>query len=110
MAYSTAKTKGVVPKLREVIDTTIYGDIWERAELSKRDRSLVTVAALIALRQGDQMPSHMRRAVENGVTAEEISEVITHLAFYVGCPAALSAAFAARPLMEELGFVEPDSQ
>lgn len=100
----SAKAKLVVPKLREVIETTIYGDIWERPELSKRERSMITVAALIAMGQTDQMPSHMERAMDNGVTASELSEIITHLAFYAGFPAALSSAIVAQPLLEERGF------
>jgi 4-carboxymuconolactone decarboxylase len=107
MAYSVDSTKDVVPKLREVVETIIYGDIWERPELSKRDRSLITVAALIARGQSDQMPSHMKRAINNGVTATELSEMITHLAFYVGAPAALTAASLARPVLVEIGALPP---
>lgn len=107
MAYSVESTKDVVPKLREVVETTIYADIWERPGLTKRERSMITVATLIARGQGDQMPSHMKRAINNGVTATELTEIITHLAFYVGFPAALSAASTARPLLEEIGAIQP---
>ena len=70
----------------------MYGDLWERPGLSKRDRSLITLAALIATYRPEQLKSHLDRAINNGVTKEEISEVITHLAFYAGWPSAMSAA------------------
>ncbi|CAB3867536.1 carboxymuconolactone decarboxylase family protein [Achromobacter piechaudii] len=106
---SKAKIKPVVPKLVDIIELTIYGDIWERPELSKRDRSMITIAALIGMRQSDQLRSHMEKALDNGVSAAEISELITHLAFYAGFPASLSAALAAKPLLQERGYVAPDS-
>jgi 4-carboxymuconolactone decarboxylase len=81
----------VAPKLAEISDAVLFGDIWERAALSKRDRSLVTVAALIALYRQEQLPFHLSKAVEHGVTREELTEVVTHLAFYAGWPAAASA-------------------
>ena len=83
-------------KLAELTDNVLYGDIWERPELSKRDRSLITVAALIALNRPDQLRSHLRIARQNGVTQEELIETITHLAFYTGWPNAVSAISAAR--------------
>jgi 4-carboxymuconolactone decarboxylase len=84
------------PKLAELTDNVLYGDVWERPELSKRDRSLVTVAALIALNRPDQLRSHLVRARENGVTQEELIETITHLAFYAGWPNAVTAIAVAR--------------
>ncbi|WP_028536485.1 carboxymuconolactone decarboxylase family protein [Paludibacterium yongneupense] len=81
-----------MPKLAELTDTVLFGDMWERAELSKRDRSLVTVAALLALYRLEQLPFHLERALENGVSKDELTELITHLAFYAGWPAAASAA------------------
>lgn len=80
------------PKLAVVTDQVLYGDIWERPELSKRDRSLITVAALIAMNRPDQLRSHIKLARQNGVSEREIGEVITHLAFYAGWPSAVSAA------------------
>jgi 4-carboxymuconolactone decarboxylase len=100
---SKHKIKTVVPKLVELIDSTVYGDLWERPELSKRDRSLITVAALISMRQTEQLRSHVEKALDNGVTAKEISEAITHLAIYAGFPAAISAALVAKPLLQQAG-------
>jgi len=79
------------PKLVDLTDRVLFGDVWERPQLSKRDRSLATVAALIAMNRPDQLRFHLARAVENGVKKEELIEVITHLAFYSGWPNAMSA-------------------
>jgi 4-carboxymuconolactone decarboxylase len=89
------------PKLAELTDDVLYGDVWERPELSKRDRSLVTVAALIALNRPEQLRSHLIRARENGVSQEELIETITHLAFYCGWPNALNAIAVAREVFEK---------
>jgi len=89
------------PKLAELTDNVLYGDVWERPEMSKRDRSLVTVAALIALNRPDQLRSHLVRARENGVTREELIETITHLAFYAGWPNAVTAIGVAREVFEK---------
>jgi 4-carboxymuconolactone decarboxylase len=89
------------PKLAELTDNVLYGDVWERPELSKRDRSLVTVAALIALNRPDQLRSHLAIARQNGVTQEELIETITHLAFYAGWPNAVNAIGAAREVFEK---------
>jgi 4-carboxymuconolactone decarboxylase len=89
------------PKLAELTDDVLYGDVWERPQLSKRDRSLVTVAALIALNRPEQLRSHLIRARENGVTQEELIETITHLAFYAGWPNAVSAINVAREVFEK---------
>jgi 4-carboxymuconolactone decarboxylase len=88
--------RGIVPKLAEVSDQVIYGDVWERPGLSKRDRSLIVVATLLALGREKQLEGHLARALANGVTKEEIGEVITHLAFYAGWPAAMTAALVAK--------------
>ncbi len=89
------------PKLAEITDNVLYGDVWERPGLSKRDRSLVTVAALIAMNRPDQLRSHIARARENGVTEQELVETITHLAFYAGWPNAVSAVAVAREVLEK---------
>ena len=79
----------------------LFGDVWERPELSKRDRSLVTVSALIALNRPDQLRSHLARARENGVTQDEAIETITHLAFYAGWPNAVTAISVAKEVFEK---------
>lgn len=93
----------VVPKLKQLRDDVVYGDIWERPELSKRDRSLITVAALTALYRSDELGRHIGRALDNGVTREEIVEVITHIAFYSGWPTSVNAARLAQQVFEERG-------
>ena len=89
------------PKLAELTDDVLYGDVWERPQLSKRDRSLVTVAALIAMNRPDQLRSHLVKARENGVTQEELIETITHLAFYAGWPNAVTAIGVAKEVFEK---------
>ena len=88
------------PKLAELTDDVLYGDVWERPQLSKRDRSLATVAALIALNRPDQLRSHLARARANGVTQEELIETITHLAFYAGWPNAITAISVAKEVFQ----------
>ena len=89
---------GFAPKLVQLTDDVLFGDIWERSELSKRDRSLATVAALVALNRPEQLRFHLARAVENGVKKQELIEAITHLAFYSGWPNAMSAMAVAKEL------------
>ena len=96
-----SEVRQVAPKLIELSETVLYGDIWERSGLSKRDRSLITVAALTATGRSDQLPGHLERALANGVTRDEIGELITHLAFYAGWPAAMSAGRIARKVFDE---------
>ncbi|GGM97818.1 carboxymuconolactone decarboxylase family protein [Streptomyces fuscichromogenes] len=79
------------PKLVELTDEVLFGDVWAREELSPRDRSLITVSALVALYRTEQLGSHLRRALDNGLTQDELAEAITHLAFYAGWPSAMSA-------------------
>ncbi len=86
----------IAPKLADLTDNVLFGDVWARPELSPRDRSLVTVSALIAMNRPDQLRSHMGRARDNGVTQVEIVETITHLAFYAGWPSAVTAAGVAK--------------
>lgn len=81
----------VAPRLARYTDEVLFADLWRRAELAPRDRSLVTVAALIARGQAEQMPFHLNRAMDNGLTREQAAEVVTHLAFYAGWPRAMSA-------------------
>src|SRR5256884_8594831 len=95
------EVRGVVPKLVELSEKVLYADVWERPGLSKRDRSLVTVAALTALYRPDQLKGHLWRALDNGVTREELVELITHLAFYAGWANAGTAALIAKQVFEE---------
>src|SRR5207244_11481719 len=90
-AAAREKIRAVVPKLMDLTEQVLFGDIWERPGLSKRDRSLITVAALVALYRTNELPSHLLRARENGVSLDELAEVFTHLAFYAGWPNALTA-------------------
>jgi 4-carboxymuconolactone decarboxylase len=89
------------PKFVDLTDRVLFEDVWERTELSKRDRSLATVAALIALNRADQLRFHLGRALENGVKKEELIEVITHLAFYSGWPCAVTAMTIAREIFSK---------
>jgi len=91
----------VAPKLAELTEDVLFGDVWERPGLSKRDRSLITVSALVALNRTEQLPFHLARALENGVTKEEIVESITQLAFYSGWPTAMSAIMLAKGVFKE---------
>jgi 4-carboxymuconolactone decarboxylase len=84
------------PTLAQLTDDVLYGDVWARPQLSPRDRSLVTISALIAMNRPDQLRSHLARARDNGVTEEEIAETITHLAFYAGWPSAVTAVTVAK--------------
>jgi 4-carboxymuconolactone decarboxylase len=91
----------VSPKLAQLTADVLFGDVWERPELSKRDRSLITVAMLTALYRSDQLRGHIRRALNNGVTKQEISEAITHAAFYAGWPTAANAVRIAKEVFDE---------
>ncbi len=88
--------RAFTPKLSAFVDDTLYPKVWSDPALSPRDRSLVTVAALIAGGHFDELPAHLRRAVDNGVTHAELSAAITHLGFYAGLPAAISASATAQ--------------
>ncbi len=81
----------IAPRLAEITDTVLFGEVWRRKGLSQRDRSLITVACLIALYRTNELPFHLGKAIENGVSRDEIDEMITHLAFYSGWPTASAA-------------------
>jgi 4-carboxymuconolactone decarboxylase len=93
--------RATVPKLVDLSEKVLYADVWERPELSKRDRSLITCAALIAMNRTEQLKGHLQRALDNGVTKAEISEMITHLAFYGGWPVAMSGATVAKEIFAQ---------
>jgi len=86
----------IAPALSEYTDKVLFGDVWRRPGLSPRDRSLITVATLVALYRTNELPFHLKKAIENGVTRDELIELITHLAFYAGWPAANTAVTIAR--------------
>ena len=93
----------IAPHLAEITDKVLFGNVWENPALSPRDRSLVTIASLISLYRINEMPFHLKRALENGLTREEIIETITQLAFYAGWPPAMTALQIARKVFEETG-------
>ena len=89
------------PKFADLTDDVLFGDIWERPNLSKRDRSLMTISALVALYRIEQLPAHIQRGLDNGLSQNEIIEAITHLAFYAGWPCAWSAIQIAKKIFEK---------
>jgi len=91
----------IVPKFAELTDNVLFGDVWERPALSKRDRSLITVAVLTALYRTEQIRGHIGRALDNGLTRDEIGELITHVAFYAGWPTAVNAAQVAQQVFDQ---------
>jgi len=91
----------VASGLADLSDRVLFGEVWERPGLSKRDRSLITVAALVAGYRHNELPGHTRRALANGVTREELAELVTHLAFYGGWPVANSAVPILRSVFAE---------
>ena len=100
----TSGAYAAVPRLGELRNSLLYGDIWERPLLSKRDRSLITVAVAQALYTTNQLRTHIGRALdENGVTPQELSELILHVTFYAGWPAAVNAGALAADAYEERG-------
>lgn len=91
----------IAPHLAEITDKVLFGDVWESPALSKRDRSLVTITSLISLYRINEMPFHLKRALENGLTQDEIVATITHLAFYAGWPPAMTALPIVKKVFEE---------
>lgn len=86
------------PKLAELTDEVLFADVWNRPELSARDRSLITVSVLTANGNTDQLAHHLSRAIENGVTQDELIEAITHVTLYAGWPRGMSAMGVAKQL------------
>jgi 4-carboxymuconolactone decarboxylase len=82
----------VAPGFVEMTDRILYGEVWERGGLSKRDRSLLTVASLMTANRHQQLEAHLGLALDNGVTKEELGEALLHLAFYASWPAAVTAS------------------
>ena len=86
----------IAPKLAELTDDVLFDDVWNRSGLAARDRSLITVAALVAGGDAAQLTFHLDHARKNGVTETELVEAITHLAFYTGWPKAMTAITVAK--------------
>src|SRR4051794_33102793 len=96
-----APWRDIAPDLTDITDRVLFVGVWQRPGLSPRDRSLVTISALIALYRGNELPFHMKKALENGIVGDEIIEVITHLAFYSGWPTASTALTIARQVFAD---------
>ena len=101
MTTPRSALRQVAPRLAEITDEVVFGDIWERPELSKRDRSLITIASLISLYRIGQLPGHIQRGLDNGLSKEEIGEIITHMAVYAGWPCAAQASAIALEIFEK---------
>ena len=95
------QVRNVVPGLIDLSERVLFGEVWERPGLSKRDRSLITCAVLVSTYRPEQLRGHLQRALANGLSKEELSELITHIAFYGGWPCAMTAANVAREVFEE---------
>jgi 4-carboxymuconolactone decarboxylase len=91
----------VAPKFAQLTDDVLFGDVWARPGLSQRDRSLATVSALVAMNRPDQLRHHLERALENGLTRDELIEAITHLAFYAGWPSGVTAVGVAKEVFRK---------
>ena len=100
---SPEDVRTVAPALETYTQDRLYGDVWKRPDLTPRDRSLITVAALIARGQAPALTYSLNQAIENGVKPREISETITHLAFYAGWANAFAAVGAAKEVFAQRG-------
>jgi 4-carboxymuconolactone decarboxylase len=84
------------PAMVHFTDDVLFGEVWDRSDLSRKERSLITVAALTSMGSSEQLNFHLSLAQQNGATEAELIEVITHLAFYAGWPKAMSAMSVAK--------------
>jgi 4-carboxymuconolactone decarboxylase len=98
---TTAPFGDIAPALAQITDDVLFGEVWERPGLSPRDRSLITVASLVSLYRTNELPFHLQRALDNGVTRDELAEAVTHLAFYAGWPTASSAISILRKVLAD---------
>ncbi|MCE0495056.1 carboxymuconolactone decarboxylase family protein [Vibrio salinus] len=81
----------IAPQFHQLTEEVLFGQVWRDESLSPRDRSLITVTALVTLNRMEQLPGHLVRAIGNGLTVKELSATMTHLAFYAGWPVTASA-------------------
>ncbi len=91
----------IAPKLAEITDKVLFGEVWEDPALTPRERSLVTITSLISLYRTNELAFHLKRAMDNGLTKDEIIATITHLAFYAGWPPAMTALNIAKTVFED---------
>lgn len=99
--YARRSIGDIAPKLAALTDDVLFADVWSRAELGPRERSIATVAALVALNRTEPLPFHFGRARDNGLSDGELAELVTHLAFYAGWPCAFSAIGVLRKVQAE---------
>ena len=102
-SLSRSDVAAVSPALERYTTEKLAGGLWKRPGLSPRDRSLITVASLVALYRVNELPFHLKKALDNGLTRDELIEAITHLAFYSGWPTASSALPIAQRIFDEAG-------
>ncbi|WP_158810657.1 carboxymuconolactone decarboxylase family protein [Beijerinckia sp. L45] len=93
----------IAPHLAEITDKVLFGGVWADPALSPRDRSLVTITCLISLYRANELPFHLKKALENGVTPDEIIATLTHLAFYAGWPPAMTGLQIAKAVFADAG-------
>jgi 4-carboxymuconolactone decarboxylase len=106
--YAPPDMRAIASGLADYTDTLLFGEIWKRSDLAPRDRSLITVAALITNGDAGQLGAHVSRALDNGVTPRELSEIITHLAFYAGWPKAVTAIGIVKGVFDQRGIKPED--
>lgn len=92
---------GLAPKMVQLTDDVLFGDVWKREGLSPRDRSLITVSVLAATYRPEQLNTHLRLALENGLSKDELVEALTHLAFYAGWPSGMGALTQLKAIVDD---------
>lgn len=96
-----AAARAFTPKLSAFVDSPLFDQVWSDPDLGPRERSIATVSALITSGAFEELPAHLRRAEQNGLTSKELAALITHLAFYAGFPSAITAsAIASKTLTQ----------
>ncbi len=100
---SDNQVKAAVPAFADYTDNLLFNEVWERPDLSKRDRSLITIAALVAMYRPDELVAHLNLGMDHGLTKEEIAEAVTHLAFYAAWPSANSAMYRFMDVLKARG-------